>query len=830
MTYEYDEYHNIKKATSAEGLVYEFDYDDWGNNTSVTIAYGNKSITSRAGYSADGNCLVYTKDALEKQTNYCYNVNTNVLEWVQYPEDSEDSRTEYTYDEMYRIKTAVQELAEDTVLTATYTYTDDQLTAIQTGSTTYSFGYGKFAQRQIVKVGNRELAEYRYTDDPDRFLSSMIYGNNDSITYTYDGMGRVVKETFEDGSTVTYEYDNDGALATVTDSETGRKITYYYDLTDRLVKYVESGDNYAHSVGYEYDTLNNLTKLVETINGVDHTTEYTYDDDNRVAAVNNGDLSEAYTYDGYGRITQKITKFVGTAVITETFTYKDSGAEATSGQLATHTTAWSGGSVTYSYTYDDNGNILTVSDGTNTTTYTYDAANQLAREDNQATDRSLTWSYDSAGNILSRNEYAYTVGELGSAIDTVTYTYGDADWGDLLTGYDGNVITYDNIGNPLSDGTWTYNWKHGRQLASMSDGVTTWTYTYDANGMRTKRTNGTTTYEYVYNGSQLVQLTKGTETLYFTYDASGTPQTVTISGTVFYYITNSQGDVIGIRGADGVDYAGYTYDAWGNIILSFNRTWGSGNRYVYIGDLNPLRYRGYVYDHETGLYYLQSRYYDPEIGRFLNADAYASTGQGVLSNNMLCYCLNSPINAYDPNGMISFWDITDIAFAIASWVDLVVEPSWENAGSALLDTVGLLPIIPSLGGIKRGANLLDGGVDAIKAVDKGSDAARAAQKGWSLGDDITALTKAGKEPSWTTVRKRYWKNEAYFNPELYSPYDLSQMRLGFAPLVSLNGKLYPMELHHITPRRNGGSNAIDNLIALTPWDHAAIDKYRNFLP
>ena len=104
-----------------------------------------------------------------------------------------------------------------------------------------------------------------------------------------------------------------------------------------------------------------------------------------------------------------------------------------------------------------------------------------------------------AGNITSRKEYARTYGEKGELLDTVVYTYGDSEWGDLLTAYDGKPITYDGIGNILTYDGWTFNWEHGRELSSMSNGTTTWTYTYDANGMRTKRTDGTTTYEYVYN-------------------------------------------------------------------------------------------------------------------------------------------------------------------------------------------------------------------------------------------------------------------------------------------------------------------------------------------
>jgi len=183
----------------------------------------------------------------------------------------------------------------------------------------------------------------------------------------------------------------------------------------------------------------------------------------------------------------------------------------------------------------------------------------------------------------------------------------------------------------------------------MSNGSTTWSYTYDANGMRTSRSNGSTTYTYVYNGSQLTQMTKGSDTLYFTYGALG-PTTVTWNGTTYYYALNAQGDVIGILDGGGNGVVLYNWDnAWGY------HPQPEGPMADTLGTLNPLRYRSYVYDEETGLYYLQSRYYNPEICRFINADAYASTGQGFIGNNMFAYCLNNPVNAIDPSGEDAIW-------------------------------------------------------------------------------------------------------------------------------------------------------------------------------
>ena len=198
-----------------------------------------------------------------------------------------------------------------------------------------------------------------------------------------------------------------------------------------------------------------------------------------------------------------------TILLTEYFTYTAPTTATTSGQVATYRTVGGNYDITYNYTYDKNGNIHTVSDGTNTTTYSYDSANQLIREDNQEKGKSYTWTYDNAGNILSFDTHDYTTGQLGAATSSVPYTYSSPIWGDLLMAYNGTAIQYDGSGNPVVHGSTRYTWEHGRQLATMTrDGSTWWNYTYNNAGLRTGRyvENGTS-YKYVYNGSQLVQMT-----------------------------------------------------------------------------------------------------------------------------------------------------------------------------------------------------------------------------------------------------------------------------------------------------------------------------------
>ena len=139
----------------------------------------------------------------------------------------------------------------------------------------------------------------------------------------------------------------------------------------------------------------------------------------------------------------------------------------------------------------------------------------------------------------------------------MNYTYGDANWPDLLTAFNGKSITYDAIGNPLSDGTWTYAWQHGRQLASMSKSGSSITYGYNADGKRISKTVNGTTYNYAYLGDAPTDLSWGSNRMHFTYDSLG-PASVTYNGNRYFYLKNAQGDVTGLVNASGTQVVSYT--------------------------------------------------------------------------------------------------------------------------------------------------------------------------------------------------------------------------------------------------------------------------------
>ena len=186
----------------------------------------------------------------------------------------------------------------------------------------------------------------------------------------------------------------------------------------------------------------------------------------------------------------------------------------------------------------------------------------------------------------------------------------------------------------------------------MSKSGSSITYGYNADGKRISKTVNGTTYNYAYLGDALTDLSWGSNRMHFTYDSLG-PASVTYNGVKYFYLKNALGDVTGLVNASGTQVVSYTYDPWG-APMSTDGTMAST-----LGTANPLRYRGYVYDTETGLYYLTSRYYNPVWGRFINADTAAvvaaSPDKANWDKNLFAYCDNDPVNRKDDGG--EFWHI-----------------------------------------------------------------------------------------------------------------------------------------------------------------------------
>ena len=520
------------------------------------------------------------------------------------------------------------------------------------------------------------------------------------MQYSYDKFDRTTKEQYNN---VTYEYayDASGQLAKQT-STAGEEYNYEYDSLGRLIRSNEYNDGtFEQRTEHIYDASNRLTKQSWYNVGGTTTMSYAYSTTTGLlsslnATVQNSSIPVTYTYQGTNQLRSKA---IG-SVMTKAYNYcynENGGYRAALPNYVNYRDSSSNLIYGDNCHYDSNGRLVKILDsGSSTTTratYGYDQQGQLTSATVGGT--RYTYTYDTAGNIQSK--------KVGST--TTNYTYGNSAWRDLLTAYNGGSITYSG-GNPTKyyDGS-TFTWTQGRRLATAKVGSTNISYTYDMAGVRSSKTVGSTTYDFTTLSGLVTRQTGGGKTIDFVYDENNQPLAMKYNNTLYYYVLNAQGDVVRIVDSSRNTVASYTYDPWGKIISS------SGT----LADINPLRYRGYYYDSETGFYYLQSRYYDPEIGRFINADSYASTdATGLLSTNMFAYCENDPVNKSDPTGEvapilvamaggalvgIAEQFMTDVIYAMVTGQSL--DACFSSVGTYVSSAVGgAMSVLPG-GGVMR---------------------------------------------------------------------------------------------------------------------------------
>ena len=512
----------------------------------------------------------------------------------------------------------------------------------------------KFIRHLVTSFHQRSLSQSAYQNDPTKpnfgTLTATTYGNGAKVSSRYDDFNRVTGVVYGEETAPRYEYDYNakGQVARVRDNLLNRTTQSEYDLANRPVRVKTSEDAkhvYTGQVAYD-NVYGNLSEFTEKVgeNRQEFGTKFGYDDENRPTLL-------TYSASGkeIGQSTTTIDKLNRT-----TFSAVKLGSKTFTSEYHFAAGGYGTGSVTNlvasitqpgcncGYGYDDNGNIASATLNGKWTGYTYDALGQLIQVNDHSDTRSgengTTWkyTYDLGGNILKKERFAYA--DTTNPLETVTYTYGDANWRDKLTAVNGNAIAYDAIGNPLNDGTWTYTWQNGRQLQKMQKAGVTAEFVYNADELRVQKTvNGVAT-KYTLHGKNIVHITSGTDELHFFYDAQNRPAVVVYNGTAYTYVKSLQGDIVAILDENGNTVVSYGYDAWGAPL------WCTGELAETLGKVQPFRYRGYVYDEETGLYYLRSRFYNSSLCRFIDMDCL------IHSGNTFAYCCNSPASMHDVCG------------------------------------------------------------------------------------------------------------------------------------------------------------------------------------
>jgi len=534
----------------------------------------------------------------------------------------------------------------------------------------YDLCYDDFGDLQKVSAGNNEVVS-KDTDYAGNTQTTTF--NGFAMTTRVDDYGRATKVLHNGAEKYSATYDNFATsnLKSAIDYTTGLNYTYTYSKDGQLSSKIvtKNGANH-YSVAYTQDDFGNVdTEIITVHDGTNNVSITHHDNTNKAtgrlldqtATANGKVYTTSFVYDKLGR-PSGITTTNGSTAIAHNIQYlkkiyldKDFD-DPTNNVYSTRETNLPKREVSlvgdvatiFDYAYNDKGQLISAFANGKEVSYKYDQYDRLIEEINRPLARRYVYVYDDGGNITSRSTYKYNKANSADngLISTDLYAYGNVNWKDQLTSYKGVSIAYDTVGNPLSHNGNALSWTRGRLLASYGAN----TYTYNVNGIRTSKTVSGITKDYILDGDRLLaeKWSNGTN-IYYVYNANGIAGFV-YNGIPYVYQKNVFGDIVAIYNHAGGKVAGYRYNAYGECYI-YNPQLDANSNGATIAEINPFRYRGYYYDSETGLYYLQSRYYDPAMGRFINADIinYISP-LDINGNNLYSYCFNNPIAYYDPTG------------------------------------------------------------------------------------------------------------------------------------------------------------------------------------
>ncbi len=711
---QYDEYGNLTSLTISG---YNIDTNTLLSMfTARTFSAGGNYMTSATD--ENGNTVLYNydtsngmlsslTDARGNATQYTYNA-MGALAEVRTPVSG--------------LASEALGLVQPPEMVTNYSYLNDRLVQIRHNGFSYFIDYDRwnnvdrlYANTGAAAVGavlNSAVADYTYgTGVNHSRLESVCYGNGDTVHYRYDAENRVIGISYDGGATdrFRYCYDAFGNVTCVVDNETDRTVFYNENsvevYTSDGLLYFCNTDSAGNTVEYIEGAYTYTAKPTETTRNA----ETKISASKTEISVNDNTLALLQSTDMFGRVLQKAVTTGNAdtaqentapfAAVVSEYTYENAGTSAKSRVATLQNRVTYGTAMTaenavanysFNYEYDANGNITAEyavhADNSHTLRYryTYDEANQLTRVDDNVRGKTFVYQYDEGGNRVSEKIYAYTLSNsLGAVQQTNESKYTFLTWKDRLSSYNGKSITYDLAGNPKQYGDTTYVWA-GKQLVEIRPGDGSKTqFEYDADGLRTQKrqygTDGRLEYfvDYVWQNGKLTQqiLTLmgyrsdgsafkiGPLNTKFVYDGNSDQPTACFVGEQqMLFVRNLQGDILAVATSDGEVVAEFSYDAWGNVEYTIpdgvDETWAT-----FIPLFCPLTYRGYNYDFTTGLYYLQSRYYNPEWGRFMNVDdtsillATQGTSHGA---NLFAYCENNPVNQVDYSGKKSEKNNNDI--------------------------------------------------------------------------------------------------------------------------------------------------------------------------
>jgi RHS repeat-associated protein len=628
-TSSYDADDRLVSETTPLGEKTSYRYDVAGNLVATVDPRGNVSgadpsqYTTSSSYDAAGR-LLSVSDPLGGAVEYAYDAVGNRISVT----DANGHRTGFAYDALNRL---VAVTAADSTVTR-YAYDAAGNVVGRTDANGHSTIYSFDADNRRVGVTSPLGRRWSFSYDPAGNLSSTVDANGNATatagdgttSYTYDAVGRLTAIGYSDGTpAVTFAYDAAGNRTAMQDG--GGTVTYTYDAVNRLLQASRGAD----VISYSYDAAGNVTQRSYAGGGP---VSSTFDADGRLSGVTAGGASTTYAYDASGRIAQ--VSFPNG--YTEVRSYDRAGRLVES-------KAAKGNSVLadFKVTLDPEGNPTAVErSGSSpaTVTYGYDSLDRLTSACFQAActknnDPLVRWTYDPLGNRLTEKRGA----------TTTTYAY---DAGDELVSAGSVAYTYDANGNELSAGSRTFTYDLANRLVSTTSGSTTTTYHYDGDGIRLDATTGGQKTAYLWDASgplpELVLERDGSGGFLRRYVYGAGRISMTTPGGSFYYHRDPVGSVTNVTSSTGKTQWTELYEPFGAV--------RSETRNDPQAPANPMKFAG-EYQDATGLYNLRAREYDPASGRFLQVDP-AGPDISTPITSAYAYAVARPTTLVDPSGRI----------------------------------------------------------------------------------------------------------------------------------------------------------------------------------
>ena len=684
-------------AASEKSLAALLYANDENGNVVKTIAWNSLDSSSKF-YSesevAENGQVTADKDETGAiSAEYEYISGSNVVNSIKYPNGGKLAYGRNPYN--FAVTSVTQSTEEGEASTNDMVYKNGLAVEVKSGSTVICYTYDGKGRKKSYAIDGVQQATYSYTDYS-KNGSSITYGTTThnladgtvmvtGKTGVADSAGRVkVTESVKINGTTIFStlYNEDGLAEQVTDGISG-VTSYTYDNYKNVTKITAA----TITENYTYNAYSELTQKSLT-GAVDQAYTYAYKDNavRDLEYVGTGDYKFYPLSDVNGRNTGREIVNGTTKVAGEYITYRKVGDHATNMPASVWFATGKNIKDSIKYKYDPCGNIAEITqNGHLVARYKYDSLNRLIREDNKPMNKTVLFTYDTAGNITERCEYAYT-SKMGEELSELACTHYSYDYeGDRLVSYNGESVAYNVLGNPTSYRGNAVEWQYGTRLTKFGDT----TFTYDGAGRRVSKGNISFTYD---SAGRLLKQSNGLE---FIYDNSGVIG-LKYGENTYFYRRDCQGNIIAILDSVGNVVVEYKYDAWGN-----HEAEVASEDYVTLAEINPFRYRGYYYDSETDLYFLQTRYYDPVVGRFISRDSIEYADPEIICGlNLYAYCGNNPVMGYDPEGNID-WS------KIFGWV-----------ATAVLAVVGV-GLIVLTGGLAAAGVIAAGGLAASMMVGAG---------------------------------------------------------------------------------------------------------------